>query len=57
MIEETARVHLQRALGRTSGSVLKTADLFGISHEKLREKMKRFWIRGTVKAPRGADVI
>ena len=57
MIEETERVHIQRALGRASGSVSKTADLLGISRKTLWEKMKRLRIGGTVKAPSGADVI
>lgn len=44
MIEETERVHIQRALGRASGSVSKTADLLGISRKTLWEKMKRLKI-------------
>ena len=52
MIEETERVHIQRALGRTSGSVSKTADLLGISRKTLWEKMKRLRINSA-----GADVV
>ena len=55
MIEETERVHIQRALGRTSGSVSKTADLLGISRKTLWEKMKRLRIGSNVKDSSGVD--
>ena len=57
MIEETERAHIRRALGRTSGSVSKTADLLGISRKTLWEKMKRLRIGGTAKTPSGADTV
>ena len=55
MIEETERVHIQRALGRTSGSVTKTADLLGISRKTLWEKMRRLRIGSNVKDSSGVD--
>jgi DNA-binding NtrC family response regulator len=55
MIEETERVHIQRALGRASGSVSKTADLLGISRKTLWEKMKRLRIGSNVKDSSGVD--
>ncbi|MET3375454.1 DNA-binding NtrC family response regulator [Variovorax boronicumulans] len=45
MIEETERLHIQRALERTGGSVSKTAELLGISRKTLWEKMKRLKMR------------
>ncbi|MDL2336484.1 MAG: sigma-54 dependent transcriptional regulator [Pseudomonadota bacterium] len=53
MIEETERVHIQRALGRTSGSVSKTADLLGISRKTLWEKMKKLKIGNGTPHPAG----
>ena len=55
MIEETERIHIQRALGRASGSVSKTADLLGISRKTLWEKMKRLRIGSNVKDPSSVD--
>jgi DNA-binding NtrC family response regulator len=55
MIEETERVHIQRALGRASGSVSKTADLLGISRKTLWEKMKRLKLGSNVKDASSAD--
>ena len=52
MIEEAERLHIQRALGRASGSVSKTADLLGISRKTLWEKMKRLRINSA-----GADIV
>ena len=57
MIEETERVHIQRALGRASGSVSKTAILLGISRKTLWEKMKRLRIGSTVKDPSHVNAI
>ena len=57
MIEETERVHIQRALGRTSGSVSKTADLLGISRKTLWEKMKRLRIGSNAKDSSGVDAV
>jgi transcriptional regulator of acetoin/glycerol metabolism len=51
MIEETERAHIRRALGRTSGSVSKTAELLGMSCKTLWEKMKLLRITAA-----GADV-
>lgn len=55
-IEETERIHIQRALSRAGGSVSKTADLLGISRKTLWEKMKRLSISGNIKEPSGANV-
>jgi DNA-binding NtrC family response regulator len=43
-LEETERLHIRRALGRTNGSVTRTAELLGISRKTLWEKMKRLSI-------------
>ena len=43
-LEETERAHIRRALGRTNGSVTRTAELLGISRKTLWEKMKRLSI-------------
>jgi len=40
-IEEAERLHIQRALERTGGSISETADLLGTSRKTLWEKMKR----------------
>lgn len=45
MVEETERLHIQRALERTGGSVSKTAELLGISRKTLWEKMKRLKVK------------
>lgn len=44
MVEDAERLHIRRALDRTSGSVSKTAELLGISRKTLWEKMKRLQI-------------
>ena len=51
MIEETERLHIQRAIGRASGSVSKTAELLGISRKTLWEKMKRLKIKASEVEP------
>ena len=43
-LEEVERQHIRAALGRTEGSVGKTAELLGISRKTLWEKMKRLQI-------------
>ena len=40
-VDETERLHIQRALQRTGSSVSKTAELLGISRKTLWEKMKK----------------
>lgn len=44
MIAEAERIHIRRALDRSSKSVTRTADLLGISRKTLWEKMKRLGI-------------
>ena len=57
MIEDTERIHIQRALGRANGSVSKTAELLGISRKTLWEKMKRLRIGGNVRDTSRADAL
>ena len=49
MVEEAERLHIQRGLAQTRGSVTKAAELLGISRKTLWEKMKRLQI-GAVAA-------
>ncbi len=56
MIEDIERSQIERTLGRTRGSVSKTADLLGISRKPLWEKMKRLRISSNLKDPSDADV-
>jgi DNA-binding NtrC family response regulator len=56
MVEETERIHIQRALSRAGGSVSKTADLLGISRKTLWEKMKRLGINGNLKEPSSTNM-
>ena len=44
MVEAAERRHIRSALERTGGSVMKTADLLGISRKTLWEKMKKLRI-------------
>lgn len=44
MVEDAERLHIRRALGHTGGSVMKTAELLGISRKTLWEKMKKLAI-------------
>jgi DNA-binding NtrC family response regulator len=44
MIEDAERIHIRRALERTSRSISTTAQLLGISRKTLWEKMKRLGI-------------
>jgi DNA-binding NtrC family response regulator len=44
MVEEAERRHIQSALERTGGSVMKTAELLGISRKTLWEKVKKLRI-------------
>jgi DNA-binding NtrC family response regulator len=41
MVEDVERRHIGSALKRTGGSVMKTAELLGISRKTLWEKMKK----------------
>ena len=50
IVEEAERLHIQRGLEQTAGSVSKTAELLGISRKTLWEKMKRLQI-GNVSVP------
>jgi DNA-binding NtrC family response regulator len=45
VVEEVERRHIRSALARTSGSVMKTAEILGISRKTLWEKMKRLKIK------------
>lgn len=55
MVEDAERLHIRRALGHTGGSVMKTAELLGISRKTLWEKMKKLAIdnAGTPQNGRG----
>jgi DNA-binding NtrC family response regulator len=44
MVEDVERRHIRSALERTGGSVMKTAELLGISRKTLWEKMKKLKI-------------
>ncbi|NDH51892.1 MAG: hypothetical protein EBY24_07860 [Betaproteobacteria bacterium] len=44
MVEDAERVHIRRALERSSKSVSRTAELLGISRKTLWEKMKRLGV-------------
>jgi DNA-binding NtrC family response regulator len=44
MVEEAERRHIESALERTGGSVMKTAELLGISRKTLWEKVKKLRI-------------
>jgi DNA-binding NtrC family response regulator len=43
-VEDAERLHIRRGLARTNGSVVRTAELLGISRKTLWEKMKRLQI-------------
>jgi DNA-binding NtrC family response regulator len=53
MVEEAERRHIQSALQRTGGSMVRSADLLGISRKTLWEKMKRLEAEGKPAAGSG----
>jgi DNA-binding NtrC family response regulator len=53
MVEEAERRHIRSALDRTGGSVMKTAELLGISRKTLWEKMKRLRVGNDLAADAG----
>lgn len=55
MVEDAERLHIRRALGHTGGSVMKTAELLGISRKTLWEKMKKLAIDNAGALRNGRD--
>lgn len=55
MVEDAERLHIRRALGHTGGSVMKTAELLGISRKTLWEKMKKLAIDNAGPLRNGRD--